>query len=56
MGPECFSDPFGHKNSIYLSLLMFIIITSAIFQLFLTTAFLGRSREFLATVLKFILE
>lgn len=35
---------------------MFIISTSAISQLFLTTAFLGRVSEFLATILRFILE
>lgn len=52
----CFSDALGHWNSIYLSVFMFIIIASATSQLFLTTVFLGRVREFSTAILKFIHE
>jgi hypothetical protein len=56
VGPELLSRPLGHRTSIYLPLLMFIIISVAISQLFLTAAVLGSVRVFSTATLKFILE
>lgn len=54
-GQNCFSDALGYRNSIHLSVFMFIIIT-AISQLLLSTAYLGRVGEFPTAIWKFILE
>lgn len=54
-GQNSFSNPLGYRNSIYLSVFMFIIIT-AISQLLLPSAFLGRVGVFPAAIWKFILK